>query len=386
MKIKIVSDVKTIMSNPTGVHNYFGWPTVARLQDGSLACVASGFRIGHVCPFGKVALIRSYNNGKTWTKPEIIIDTPLDDRDAGICAFGKNSVIVTSFNNTIKSQRENFEVTPYKLAYLDVAEARGDEKKYLGSTAVISHDGGKTFGDIIKFPVSAPHGPIYLNDGSLFYVGRVFENDFSSFDEKVIRCYKIDEGGNAELIGKIDDIDGYNSWEPHAIQLPSGRIIVHIRVQDEFTAKAFTIYQCESEDGGRSFTKPHMILPIKGGAPSHLMLHSSGMLISTYSHRKSPYGIRAMFSRDGGESWDTGNQIFVNGMGKSADGEPIIPDPQQEDSFDPMNITADYDLGYPSSIELEDGSLLTVFYAHEKSGAREDSPAVIRQIVWKFEG
>lgn len=32
MKIKMVSDVKTIMSNPTGVHNYFGWPTVARLQ------------------------------------------------------------------------------------------------------------------------------------------------------------------------------------------------------------------------------------------------------------------------------------------------------------------------------------------------------------------
>ena len=92
-----------------------------------------------------------------------------------------------------------------------------------------------------------------------------------------------------------------------------------------------------------------------------------------------------MFSRDGGESWDVGNQIFASGMGKSADGEPIIPDPQQEDSFDPMNITADYDLGYPSSIELEDGSLLTVFYAHEKGGAREDSPAVIRQIVWKFE-
>ena len=114
------------------------------------------------------------------------------------------------------------------------------------------------------------------------------------------------------------------------------------------------------------------------------MLHSSGMLISTYGYRQAPYGIRAMFSRDGGESWDTGNQIFVNGMKKTADGEPIIAVSQQADDFDPMNITADYDLGYPSSIELEDGSLLTVFYAHEKGGAREDSPAVIRQIIWKF--
>ena len=151
------------------------------------------------------------------------------------------------------------------------------------------------------------------------------------------------------------------------------------------TVKAFTTYQCESYDGGKSFTKPHAILPVKGGAPSHLMLHSSGMLISTYSYRMSPYGIRAMFSRDGGESWDVGNQIFVNGMSKGADGSPIIADPQHEDDFDPLNIGADYDLGYPASVELEDGSILTVFYAHEKGGPRSASPAVIRQIVWRFE-
>ena len=33
MKIKIVSDVKTIMSNPTGVHNYFGWPMGASSRE-----------------------------------------------------------------------------------------------------------------------------------------------------------------------------------------------------------------------------------------------------------------------------------------------------------------------------------------------------------------
>ena len=385
MNIKIIKDVKTIMSNPTGVHNYFAWPTVARLQDGTLACVASGFRVGHVCPFGKAVMIRSYDNGESWTRPEVIIDTPLDDRDSGICTFGESGVIVTSFNNTVKFQRGHHDITPYKSAYLDVVEKRCDEEKYLGSTAVISRDCGRTFGDIIMLPVSAPHGPITLNDGSIFYVGRICKGDYSAFEEKVIRCYKISPEGDAELLSKIDDIDGYNSWEPHAIQLPDGKIIVHIRVQDEMTVKAFTTYQCESYDGGKSFTKPHAILPIKGGAPSHLMLHSSGMLISTYSYRMSPYGIRAMFSRDGGESWDSGNQIFVNGMSKTPDGIPIIADPQHADDFDPLNIGADYDLGYPASVELDDGSILTVFYAHEKSGPRSASPAVIRQIVWRFE-
>ena len=385
MKIKITRDVKTVMSNPTGVHNYFAWPTVTRLQDGTLACVASGFRVGHVCPFGKAVMIRSYDNGESWTRPEVIIDTPLDDRDAGICTFGESGVIVTSFNNTVKFQRGHHDITPYKSAYLDTVEKRGDEEIYLGSTAVISRDGGRTFGDLIRLPVSAPHGPVTLNDGSIFYVGRIFRGDYSAFEEKVIRCYKINTDGTSELISKIDDIEGYGSWEPHAIQLPDGKIIVHIRVQDERTEKAFTTYQCESYDGGKTFTKPHAILPVKGGAPSHLMLHSSGMLISTYSYRMPPYGIRAMFSRDGGVTWDTGNQIFVNGMGKSADGAPIIADPQHADDFDPMNISADYDLGYPASVELEDGSILTVFYAHEKGGSRSASPAVIRQIVWRFE-
>ncbi len=385
MNVKIVSDVKTIMSNPTGIHNYFAWPTVTRLQDGSLATVASGFRVGHVCPFGKAVMIRSYDDGKSWTSPEVLIDTPLDDRDAGICPFGESGVIVTSFNNTPAFQRRHHNVTPYKLAYLDTVEARGDWERYLGSTAVISRDGGKTFGEVFKLPVSAPHGPVCLLDGSLFYVGRIFRGDYSAFEEKVIQCCKISTDGTAELLGKIDDVDGFGSWEPHAIQLQDGKIIVHIRVQDERTEKAFTTYQCESYDGGKTFTKPHAILPIKGGAPSHLMLHSSGMLIATYSYRMPPFGIRAMFSRDGGESWDTGNQIFVNGMGKSADGTPIIADPQLADEFDPLNITADYDLGYPASVELGDGSILTVFYAHEKGGSREASPAVIRQIVWRFE-
>ena len=384
MKIKIIKEVKTIMSNPTGIHNYFAWPTVARMQDDSLVCVASGFRVGHVCPFGKVVLIRSFDEGESWSRPEIVIDTPLDDRDAGICPFGERSVIITSFNNTVAFQRRHHKITPYKLAYLDVCEAMGEEEKYLGSTAVISHDGGVSFGELIKLPVSAPHGPITLSDGSLFYVGRIFRSDDSAPKENVIRAYKISPNGEYELLGVIEDIEGYGSWEPHAIELPSGRIIVHIRVQDENTAECFTTYQCESDDGGRSFTKPHRLLPIKGGAPSHLYMHSSGMLIATYSYRMPPFGIRAMFSRDGGESWESGVELFVNGMSTDKEGAPIILDPQTKVDFDPKNITADYDLGYPATVELKDGSLLTVFYAHEKGGDREASPAVIRQIVWRF--
>ena len=107
MKVVTIGDVKTIMSNPDSKHSYFGWPTATRLQNGKIAVVASGFRLRHVCPFGKTVISYSEDDGETYTYPAPVIDTPLDDRDGGIVAFGENNVIVTSFNNTRNMQRQH---------------------------------------------------------------------------------------------------------------------------------------------------------------------------------------------------------------------------------------------------------------------------------------
>ena len=93
-----------------------------------------------------------------------------------------------------------------------------------------------------------------------------------------------------------------------------------------------------------------------GGSPPHLFKHSSGMLICTYGYREVPFGIKAMFSSDGGKTWDTDNIITT------------------KDSFN-------WDLGYPSSVELPDSSLLTVFYGNNQKGG----PAKVMQTIWKFE-
>ena len=89
LKSKKVKGPEIICSNKNSMHNYFGWPSIARLQDGSLMIGASGFRIAHVCPFGKVIVSRSYDEGKSRTAPEVVVDTPLDERDSGILNFEK---------------------------------------------------------------------------------------------------------------------------------------------------------------------------------------------------------------------------------------------------------------------------------------------------------
>ena len=92
MQIELIGKPKKIMSNPYSRHGYFAWPTVARLQDGKIMAGASGFRIEHICPFGKAVISYSFDNGETYTPPAPVIDTPLDDRDVGICTFGKKAL------------------------------------------------------------------------------------------------------------------------------------------------------------------------------------------------------------------------------------------------------------------------------------------------------
>ncbi len=359
MKIEVLSK-KVICSNDDSLHNYFAWPSVARLRDGRLAMVASGFRIEHKCPFGKSVISYSQDEGETWSCPAPVIDTPLDDRDSGIVAFGESSVIVTSFNNSIESQRnwsvkeeKNKPYSAYINSYLDVIEKKGGWEKYLGSNYRISHDNGQTFGPIMQIPVTCPHGPAVIPDGSLLYVGRKFLHNASFLDGEVyLACYKVFADGSQEYLCEIENIgEGYVSCEPHTIVLDNGTVIVHIRVMS--VAGAFTIFQCESHDGGHSFTKPRQLLAEKGGAPAH-MIHHNGTLISAYGYRNKPYGIRAMFSKDNGQTWDIDNVILDD-------------------------VDSD-DCGYPSSVVRSDGTILTVFY--EKVDAR--NATVISQVIWRY--
>ena len=139
MKIKILEESQVVMSNYGSIHDYFAWPTLKRLKNGRLALGASGYRMEHICPFGTVLAARSEDGGYTWGEPYVIQKTPLDDRDAGLCAFGESGLIVASFNNTREMQRgwrESWcteEEIAFNRAYVNSVTDE-EESKYLGST------------------------------------------------------------------------------------------------------------------------------------------------------------------------------------------------------------------------------------------------------------
>ena len=159
------------MTNTESHHAYFAWPTIAKLQNGRICVGASGYRVEHICPFGKGVLAFSDDNGETYSKPVPVFDTVLDDRDVCLTVFGESGLIATSFNNTLEFQRENMPQTQECFDYINSVSAE-DEAQALGISFRISHDHGETFGPIYKSPVSSPHGPTVLNDGTVLWVGR----------------------------------------------------------------------------------------------------------------------------------------------------------------------------------------------------------------------
>ncbi len=353
MNIKLIGEPKIVMTNTESHHAYFAWPTIAKLQNGRICVGASGYRVEHICPFGKGVLAFSDDNGETYSKPVPVFDTVLDDRDVGLCVFGKSGLIATSFNNTLEFQRENMPQTEECFNYINSVSPE-EEERDLGISFRISKDCGETWSKIYKSPVSSPHGPMELRDGTVLWIGRRLGV------QNHIEAHRINtENGEMTLLGdmeiyKYEEFDNIPFYEPHAIELQDGKIICHLRAEGEDDSY-LTLFQTVSSDGGKTWSKPVQIIKDDDGAPAHLFMHSSGVLISTFSHRMKPYGIWAIFSKDGGETWSRESVIFE---GKDTD-----------------------DLGYPSTIELSDGSMITAFYTRENDYV----PAVIMQQKWSFD-
>ncbi len=359
----------TVVADPESTFGYYAWPTVARDAKGHLLVACSGKRIMHVCPFGKVVLFKSEDEGKSWSAPLIALDTPLDDRDAGLLHMGEGKLVLTSFNNTLAQQREwaisykfgygSEALRALSAAYVPTVAQEAAEARYLGSLMAHSTDNGRSWGPPVRVPVSAPHGPSRLRSGGIVYAGTPFPAQPEG-SACPIHVYRSDDLHHFEKLAELaacQDAPHAFHNESHIIELPSGRLLLHVRLDERgkpYEERLFGIAQSVLDDGGHSWSP--LRLTQAEGAPPHLLLHSSGVLISAYGKRKPPYGIQAMFSRDEGDSWDVGTYLWSEGR--------------------------DSDLGYPATVELDNGDLFTVFYA-VRPGEEKCSILWVR---WKLPG
>ena len=109
--------------------------------------------------------------------------------------------------------------------------------------------------------------------------------------------------------------------------------------------------QSDSEDGGYTWSKPRRLT---GSAehPADVIKLKDGRVLMTYGRRVTPWGILGMISNDEGKTWDENNRIL---------------------------LTADsgIDQGYPSTLQREDGAIVTVYYSSELHVSKRPRPEVL---------
>jgi len=348
-----VEELRIISQQP---EYYHGWPTIARLSNGDLMAVWSGRREAHICPFGTVEMMRSRDEGKTWDFPRTLHDASIDDRDAGVLETAKGSLIVTTFSSlAYKSHvmdKGQHTADPKWIAAHNRLPSDEARKAELGVWALRSTDGGLSWSSRIDTLVNSPHGPTQLEDGRLLYVGKKLWSD----GKEVGVAESKDDGLTWQWLADIPTREGDDAAEKyhelHAVECANGTIIAQIR--NHTKADAGKLLQTESTDGGKTWSVPKSTNIY--GLPSHLLRLRDDRLIMTYGHRRKPFGNQARVSSDNGATWS--EPMIISGDGAGGD------------------------LGYPSTVELDDGRLLSIWY--EKLA---DSPrAVLRQAIWNIPG
>ena len=354
-----IEEIKVISHQPELFH---GWATVTRRRNGELLLAYSGGREAHVCPFGRVELMRSRDDGETWTWPQVLLDTPIDDRDAGVLETDSGALLVTTFTSLAYESRllDAKDIAPGEdgawdedrlrrwLAAHDRGGPEGREAaKAKRELMLRSTDGGVSWSEAYASLVNSPHGPIPLSDGRLLYAGKELR---PGSEERIGVCQSTDDGVSWEWLATIPTREGDNRrdyHELHAVETADGRIVCQIRNHNETDYRE--TLQCESSDGGETWSTPEAIGV--WGLPSHLLRLQDDRLLMSYGYRRDPRGNRVRVSEDHGRTWS--GEIIVSDDGTG-------------------------DIGYPSTVQFEDGSLLTIWYERLAESPR----AVLRQARW----
>ncbi|MEZ5413491.1 MAG: sialidase family protein [Opitutaceae bacterium] len=318
---------------------YSAWPALVRCANGDLL-LAFCRTEQHLYPSGDIVTVRSTDNGHTWSEPVVAYRTLIDDRECGLTVLPDGRIVMHIWSTHWKNLNyTSLAPGSYPQATLDRWMAQIAQPEYVaaahlhGGWAITSADHGHTWSAAVPGPDSV-HGGIALANGTL-----------------LVAAYRKDQGhisivtaaqpeGPWTTIAKVENPESatHRFGEPHVVQMTSGRILLMIR----FTARAYDdqrddlhLWQSWSDDNGATWAPPQRT-PLLG-FPPHLTTLQDGRVLCTYGYRRKPFGEHAAISRDG-ITW------------------------HPDDIFVLRDDNASHDLGYPASLEVAPGEILSVYY------------------------
>jgi hypothetical protein len=306
------------------------FPVMIKLRDGALLAAfragAGSLGIG-----GRLDVSRSADGGKTWSKPVMAIDSPWDDRNPSLGQMPDGAVV---------------------LAYTEMHSYTPDGKFDLKAgpcflNTVASADGGKTWTAKRQvespFADPSPYGKIHVTKGGM----------------ALLSLYQLP----SNRVAMLRSTDSGKTWkdptflpghhETQIFPLDEKQFLAFTRIEEEKTPEGILL--SESQDGGRTWIHSRNLFKAKQW-PCDVTALKSGSLLLTHGARqgRGKSGAGVVLSKDNGKTWDAEHGVLIG--------------------WDSLND----DTGYPTTVQLDDGTIVTMYYAAGTEQSPDTQAIVVR--------
>ena len=281
---------------------------------------------------GRAMIIRSTDEGKTWSPPATLIDTPADDRHPAFVELDDGTLLCSFFTYMGEPENGDLSRVPELAARVHL---------------IRSFDGGRSWEPKPRtvrtsFLYDETDGPLVrLQDGSVLIAINGRPKGGPPDQAAVLRS--TNRGKTWKLLSTIQA--GHDLQEITVAELPDRRLVLMARAEGDI---------CWSDDHGHTWTPP-LTFGMRMFAPSLYVLRDGTLVCLHGSYAPGHGGLRVIFSTDGGRTWIA---------------------PAVDHGF-----LVDQTYGYGKAMELPDGSLFITYLAtggHRAEDARNNAIRCIR--------
>ena len=286
---------------------YQAFPDACRLQNGDILCVFyAGY--GHVSKpnaewpkGGRVCMVRSSDEGRTWRKPEVLYDDEADNRDPHIAQMSDGTLICSFFSPKVGAQitrsRDGGKTWEEKAQTVVAGwPCSAPVREMPDGTYILGiyyEQGGKAWGGVTRstdrgrtwsepIPIGKESGAyldaetdvILLNDGSLF----------AALRSSKVNMYYAASRDLGLTWSPAQDI-GFKGHAPHFTRLSAGEILLTHRVPS--TALHVSRDECKTWAG------PYVLDTVGGAYPATVEL-KDGTVLAIYYEEGEGSAIRAL--------------------------------------------------------------------------------------------